>query len=168
MGIRHNYFITGDLGKGEQRLASWLAKTNLSHELAFMRNFLEELDEFHFDLRSHNLEVDHVIFEIGFKPKSDFKPLPSGTIFIDTTDYRIIHEEFYFEKNPFPLLLKGIRHVSRHWDRLPTGEWVFTRVLAEVEMRGFMKYIPDRMQLSLERRDFAFDKPYSTHLFGER
>jgi catechol 2,3-dioxygenase len=38
MGIRHNYFITGDLGKGEQRLASWMAKTNLSHEIAVMRN----------------------------------------------------------------------------------------------------------------------------------
>jgi hypothetical protein len=130
--------------------------------------FLEEIEEFHFELRSRTVEVDHVIFEIGFKPKSDFKPLPSGTIFIDTTDYRIIHEEFHFEKNPFPLLLKGIRHVSRHWDRLPTGEWVFTRVLAEIEMRGFMPYVPDRIQLSLERRDFAFDKPYSAHLFGER
>jgi catechol 2,3-dioxygenase len=38
MGVRHNYFITGDLGNGEQRLASWMAKTNLSHEIAFMRN----------------------------------------------------------------------------------------------------------------------------------
>ena len=38
MGIRHNYYITGDLGQGEQRLASWLAKTNLSHEIALMRN----------------------------------------------------------------------------------------------------------------------------------
>ena len=38
LGVRHNYFITGDLGQGEQRLASWLAKTNLSHEIAFMRN----------------------------------------------------------------------------------------------------------------------------------
>jgi hypothetical protein len=35
-------------------------------------------------------------------------------------------------------------------------------------MRGFMPYVPDRIQLSLERRDFAFDKPYSAHLFGER
>lgn len=38
LGIRHNYYVTGDLGQGEQRLGSWLAKTNLSHELAFMRN----------------------------------------------------------------------------------------------------------------------------------
>lgn len=38
MGIRHNYYITGDVGKGEQRLASWMAKTNLSHEIAVMRN----------------------------------------------------------------------------------------------------------------------------------
>jgi catechol 2,3-dioxygenase len=38
LGIRHNYYLVGDLGKGEQRLASWLAKTNLSHEIALMRN----------------------------------------------------------------------------------------------------------------------------------
>jgi catechol 2,3-dioxygenase len=38
MGIRHNYYITGDVGKGEQRLASWMARTNLSHEIAVMRN----------------------------------------------------------------------------------------------------------------------------------
>lgn len=38
LGIRHNYYLTGELGQGEQRLASWLAKTNLSHEIALMRN----------------------------------------------------------------------------------------------------------------------------------
>ena len=35
LGIRHNYYLAG---QEELRLASWLAKTNLSHEIAFMRN----------------------------------------------------------------------------------------------------------------------------------
>lgn len=35
LGVRHNYYVTGD---DELRLGSWLAKTNLSHEIAFMRN----------------------------------------------------------------------------------------------------------------------------------
>lgn len=35
LGIRHNYYLMGANGG---RLASWLAKTNLSHEIALMRN----------------------------------------------------------------------------------------------------------------------------------
>jgi catechol 2,3-dioxygenase len=35
LGIRHNYYLTSPTG---ERLASWLAKTNLSHEIAVMRN----------------------------------------------------------------------------------------------------------------------------------
>jgi len=35
LGIRHNYYLEG---KDGGRLASWLAKTNLSHEIALMRN----------------------------------------------------------------------------------------------------------------------------------
>ncbi len=35
LGIRHNYYLTDG---GGRRLASWLAKTNLSHEIAVMRN----------------------------------------------------------------------------------------------------------------------------------
>lgn len=35
LGIRHNYYL---LGEQDQRLASWMSKTNLSHEVAMMRN----------------------------------------------------------------------------------------------------------------------------------
>jgi catechol 2,3-dioxygenase len=35
LGIRHNYYVEGSKG---QRLGSWLASTNLSHEIALMRN----------------------------------------------------------------------------------------------------------------------------------
>jgi len=35
LGIRHNYYM---VGKEQERLASWLSKTNLSHEIAVMRN----------------------------------------------------------------------------------------------------------------------------------
>lgn len=35
LGIRHNYYVVGE---DELRLGSWLARTNVSHEIAFMRN----------------------------------------------------------------------------------------------------------------------------------
>jgi catechol 2,3-dioxygenase len=35
LGIRHNYYLAGE---DDLRLGSWMAKTNLSHEIGFMRN----------------------------------------------------------------------------------------------------------------------------------
>jgi catechol 2,3-dioxygenase len=43
LGIRHNYYVE----LGEQRMGSWLAKTNVSHEIAFMRNKNQDGDQLH-------------------------------------------------------------------------------------------------------------------------
>jgi len=131
--------------------------------------FLEEPQEFDFSLLNRTIESDHVIFEISFRPKSDFKPLPAGRIWVDTDAYRIIHEEFTFPQNPFPLILKDIKGFSRHWEELPGGEWVFTRILMEVELRNvFFGQAPQRVSISLQREDFHFDQGYDARVFGER
>jgi catechol 2,3-dioxygenase len=44
LGIRHNYYAVGHDG---ERLGSWLAKTNLSHEIAFMRNRNQDGNRLH-------------------------------------------------------------------------------------------------------------------------
>jgi catechol 2,3-dioxygenase len=44
LGIRHNYYVQGADGL---RLGSWLARTNLSHEVAFMRNRRQDGDRLH-------------------------------------------------------------------------------------------------------------------------
>ena len=102
--------------------------------------------------------------------KEDFKPLPAGRIWVDTDAYRIIHEEFTFHQNPFPLILKDIKGFSRHWQELPGGEWVFTRIMMEVELRSalFFGHAPQRIAISLQREDFEFDQGYDARVFGER
>ncbi len=131
--------------------------------------FLEEQNEFHFTLLDRTVEQDHVIFKIGFVPKSEFKALPSGIVYVDTDAYRIVHEEFDFETNPFPLLLKDIKGFSRHWEELPGGEWVFTRILMEVELRNLaFGRLPRRAAAAISRQHFEFDKGYDARIFGER
>ena len=44
LGIRHNYYV---VGSDDTRLGSWMAKTNLSHEIAFMRNRNQDADLLH-------------------------------------------------------------------------------------------------------------------------
>jgi hypothetical protein len=131
--------------------------------------FLEMQQEFVFTLLERTVEEDHVIFKIAFAPKSEFKMLPEGTVYVDTDAYRIVHEEFALRQNPFPLLLKDVKSISRHWEELPGGEWVFTRILMEVELRDiFFGRAPQRVAVALLREDFRFDTGYDPRLFGER
>jgi hypothetical protein len=130
--------------------------------------FLEDQQEYDFKLLDRTVEMDHVIFKVGFRPRSNFKPLPSGTVYVDTNHYRIVHEEFTFEKNPFPLMLKKVTKVSRHWEELPGGEWVYTRILVDAEPREWFGALPDRVEVAVMRQDFKFDKGYDARVFGKR
>ncbi len=137
-------------------------------DLARLPFFLKDQADYDFSLIERILEEDTVIFKIRFKPKSSFKPLPSGIVYVDATAFRIIHEEFSFEgENPFPLLLKDITRISRHWEQLATGEWVISKVLGEIDLRGFWK-IPDRVQVAVLLKDYRFNQGYDEHRFGPR
>ena len=131
--------------------------------------FLEEQQEFDFELLERTVEVDHVIFKIAFKPKSDFKPLPAGIVYVDTDAYRIIHEEFEFETNPFPMFVKDIGRISRQWEQLPGGQWLFTKIMMEVQLRGgWTGFMPEQVGIALYRDNFEFDTGYDARVFGER
>lgn len=131
--------------------------------------WLEATHEFDYELLDRFVQTDHVIFKVAFRPKSDFKPLPAGILYVDTDRYRIIHEEFSFEKNPAPLFIRDLKRLSRQWEELPTGEWVWTKVRGEIELRADpFGQIPHRAVFAVERTDFAFDVEYDDAVFGER
>ena len=67
------------------------------------------------------------------------------------------------------MLLKNIRHVSREWRRLPTGEWVVSRILADLTLRGgWTGLIPDEASVILQMEDYRFDQGYDPARFGPR
>lgn len=141
-----------------------------SEGLAQLPFFLEDQGEYTFTLLERVLEGDHVIFKIAFRPRTDFKPLPSGTVYVDTDAYRIIHEEFTFDvQNPMPLLLKEVRRVTREWRELPTGEWVVAAIRADAELRGgWFGAVPKQIELGLAIEDYRFDQGYDEARFGKR
>ena len=159
-----------DKDEKEDEIEVRIEASDSGEGLATLPFYLEDQQEFSFSLLGRYLEEDHVIFKIGFKPRSDFKPLPSGTVYVDTDDFRIIHEEFTFDgQNPFPLLLKDINRVSRQWRQLATGEWVPSKVMAEIDLKGgWMRFMPDRISVAVALEDYRFNQPYNSRLFGER
>jgi hypothetical protein len=136
-------------------------------ELSHVPFFLQQQEDFDFTLLERHLEEDHVIFKIAFKPRSTFKPLPSGTVYIDTNAFRVIHEEFRFDENPFPLLVKDIRRFSRQWTELPGGQWVVSRIMGDLTLRGgWTGVIPQRAEVALAFNDYRFDQGYDAGRFG--
>jgi hypothetical protein len=142
--------------------------TRRRSEFSELPFFLQEDSEFEFKLIDRTLETDHVVFKIAFRPKSSFKPLPYGVIYISSNQYRIIHEQYHFDKNPAPLFFKDIKRISRHWAELPDGEWVFTKIIGELNLRSDpFGWIPGTVSFALIRDDFRFDEGYDSRLFGE-
>jgi len=143
-------------------------ETRRYNEFSDIPFFLEDTSEFDFKLIDRTLDGDHVVFEVAFRPKTDFKPLPYGVVFITTKGYRIIHEEYHFDKNPFPLFLKDVKRMSRQWAQLPSGHWVFTKIQLELDLMKYpFDWVPQTIALVAVRDDYRFDEPYDERLFGK-
>jgi hypothetical protein len=136
-------------------------------DLAEVPFFLRNQEDYDFALEERALKGDHVIFKIRFKPRTKFKPLPSGTVYIDTDNFRVIHEEFTFEENPAPLILKDISRISRQWTELPGGQWVVSKIMGEFSLQGsWMGFIPGKVEVGIVLNDYRFDQGYDERKFG--
>ena len=49
---------------------------------------------FRFEIRERHWVGGHVVYVIGFEPRSQVDPLPTGQVWIDTNEYVIVREEF--------------------------------------------------------------------------
>jgi len=79
----------------------------------------------------------HVIYRIGFVPKSKLDPLPSGQVWIDTNEYVIVREEFWYrDRSPAPLFLEGIDRCVVERSRVDGRWWVITRIFGRIRLAG--------------------------------
>jgi hypothetical protein len=108
-----------------------------------------------------------VVFHVRFKPRSDFSEMPRGEVWIDGDGFRVVHETYDFTKNPFPMLIKGVRRVSVQWTELPGGEWVPKQIAGEIDLRR-APFMPHSVSFKQIWEDFRFDQGYDERLFGKR
>lgn len=79
----------------------------------------------------------HVVYKIGFEPKSKLDPLPSGQVWIDTNEYVIVREEFWYrDRSPAPLFLEGIDRCVVERSRVDGPWWVITRIFGRIRLAG--------------------------------
>jgi hypothetical protein len=125
------------------------------NELPF---YLADRGDYSFDILSREIVGDRVIYEVRLEPKSDFEIAPEGTIWVDTSNFQILREEFDFgDRVPIPLFIKSIGPFVRERERV--GDlWVWKRFLARVDIRrGVLKWmdknVPDTVEFVVVFRE---------------
>jgi hypothetical protein len=89
--------------------------------------------KFHIDDRK--LVGGHVVYVISFAPRSKFDDLPEGRVWVDTNDFVIAREEFWYrDRSPAPLVFKSIDSCVLERTKVDGQWWVMSRLLARVQL----------------------------------
>ena len=145
----------------------------------------EDVVSFAFDSRSRALfdfEIlermwigGHVIYKISFEPRSTVDPLPSGIVWVNTNEFVIVRQEFWFrDQSPAPLFFKSVDNCVVERSRVDGGWWVMTRFLARIETTSALRLaakvsganLPNNVDIALEKIDWEVNRGLPDSLFA--
>jgi hypothetical protein len=88
---------------------------------------------YHYRILGRDLVGGHLIYRIGFEPRSLLDPTqPGGTVWIDTNDFVIVRQELTFRRSPAPPILKDVSRIVIERQNV-AGYWVLKRMLLRAE-----------------------------------
>ena len=92
-------------------------------------------DRFRFRIEDRKIMGDQVVYVLAFTPRSSVDPLPSGRVWINTNDFVILREEFWYrDRSPLPWFIDSIESCVIERSRIDQRYWVFERILARVTL----------------------------------
>jgi hypothetical protein len=113
------------------------ASAGMSERIASFAFEARNRSRFDFRILDRQILGGHIVYEIGFTPKSRFDPLPTGRAWVETNDFVVIRQEFAFtDRSPSPLFLKRIDSCIVEREKIDGQWWVIRRVLARVTLSG--------------------------------
>jgi hypothetical protein len=90
---------------------------------------------YNFHIDSRVLIGNHVVYVIAFAPRSSVDELPAGRVWVDTNDFVIAREEFWYrDRSPAPLIFKRLDSCVVERTKVAGQWWVVSRILARVQL----------------------------------
>jgi hypothetical protein len=90
---------------------------------------------YHFRIDQRVIVGGHVVYVIAFTPRSKVDDLPEGRAWVDTNDFVIAREEFWYrDRSPAPLVFKRLDSCVVERTKVDGQWWVVSRVLARVQL----------------------------------
>ncbi len=114
-------------------------------------------DAYDYEIQERALIGEHLIYRVGFAPKTGFRAEPTGTVWIDYGEYVIRRMEGRVDA-PFtmPPILKGIPEFRLRQEQVD-GWWVPVEIYLRVELRRLLPGIPAEIELFWRSEDHEFE-----------
>ncbi len=91
-------------------------------------------DQFRFRILGREIVGGHVIYRVGYEPRSPLHPFaPRGQVWVDTNEFVILRQESTFDRSPLPLLLKSVDRLVVERTQAADGLWVVGRMLMRAQ-----------------------------------
>jgi hypothetical protein len=92
-------------------------------------------DQYNYEIQDRKLIGMNLVYKMSYQPRDQFAALPSGTVWVDYSDWVIRRVEASFDGAvPVPLFLKAIPVYKAR--RVKRGDWwVLNDIFARMEMR---------------------------------
>lgn len=151
---------------GEEKGVKVSVDSDMSEEIVNFAFRPSNRGEFKFRILSRDLLGDHLIYRIGFEPRSALDQFsPSGEVWVDTHEYVIVRQKLSLRQSPVPLFLKGVRGVVI--ERTRVGEfWVLSRILARMDMTLPMPGIGRAFDIGIQYSDYRINEGLPDSLFA--
>ena len=126
----------------------------------------ERRGQFRYRILGRDLVGGHVIYRVGFEPRSLLDPTaPHGTVWIDTNDFVIVRQEVGFEHSPAPPLLKDVERIVIERTNVD-GHWVLRRLLMRARTTVPLPQVGRGFDFSMRFDDYAINTGLPDSLFA--
>ncbi|MGH7726587.1 MAG: hypothetical protein ACREOU_14260 [Candidatus Eiseniibacteriota bacterium] len=130
-----------------------------------------------FSIDRRHLIGGHVVYEIGFAPRSKLDALPTGRVWVDTNEFVIVREEFWYrDRSPAPLFVKSIDSCVLERTQVDGQWWVLSRLLARVQLTSFARFmgrvaredVPATVDLTVMQTDWKINQGIDDSIFASQ
>ena len=154
---REREWKAGELVKDEtdaEVTREW--QEEVADEMMAMPFSLLTANAYRYEIKERTLIGDHLVFRIGFSPRSPFEPGLEGDVWIDYSDFVIRRMSGRLVgPMPVPMIMKGVPRFTFTLRRIDE-RWVAEGLRAEILLNGALPGVPEQVELSMSFDDYAF------------
>ncbi len=134
--LRHRSNFKDDDGENVQ------VGAGMGEELVHFAFQARTRSRFSFRILDRRLVDDRVLYRVGFTPRSKLDALPTGQAWIDTREFVIVRQEFWYrDRSPAPLFFESIDSCVIERTLVDGRWWVMSRLLARVRITSLARFL---------------------------
>jgi hypothetical protein len=122
---------------------------------------------YRFQILGRDVAGGHVIYRLAFEPRSALYMLPTGRLWVDTNEFVIVREEFWYRGvSPAPLFFKSLDNCVVERTRVDGPHWGISRILARMSFTFALGSVPPQGDLVMVFSNYRINRGIDPAIFA--